>query len=212
MFGARLKKERLKNQMSQEDLAEKLGVKKNTIWNWENEKSYPNALQMMDFLDFGLNVQFILTGKYPTDIQSANDEFEMVPFYDVKVSAGFGRNGQGVYEPDSYLAFRKDWLHARGLKPKDLCCVQAHGDSMSPTIGSGDTLLIDMSQHVPRDGHIYVIRSADTLWVKRIQRQIGNSLLLISDNDTYPPMTLAEENHHDVEIIGQVVNVSKDIS
>lgn len=33
------------------------------------------------------------------------------------------------------------------------------------------------------------------LWVKRIQRQIDGSLLLISDNSTYPPMPLALAEH-----------------
>lgn len=62
MFGARLKEERDKNQLSQEALADYLGMKKNTVWNWENEKTYPNALQLMDFLDLGFDVQYILTG------------------------------------------------------------------------------------------------------------------------------------------------------
>ena len=62
MFGARLKEERLKIQLSQEKLADYLDVQKNTIWNWEKEKSYPNALQIMDFLDLGLDIQYILTG------------------------------------------------------------------------------------------------------------------------------------------------------
>lgn len=81
---------------------------------------------------------------------------------------------------------------------------------MEPTINNGDTLLVDASRNMPRDGYIYVIRSADTLWVKRIQKHIDNSLLLISDNGTYPPMTLRSDQHHDIQIIGQVVNISKE--
>ncbi|XXQ69020.1 S24 family peptidase [Neisseriaceae bacterium B1] len=54
-------------------------------------------------------------------------------------------------------------------------------------------------------------RSSDTLWVKRIQRQLDGTLLLISDNTTYPPMHPNLDDHHDIQVIGQVVNVSKDI-
>lgn len=41
MFGARLKEERLKIQLSQEKLADYLDVQKNTIWNWEKENLIP---------------------------------------------------------------------------------------------------------------------------------------------------------------------------
>ena len=212
MFGQRLKEERLKNQLSQEDLADKLDVKKNTVWNWENEKSYPNALQIMDFLDFGFDVQYILTGKRQVSDNLNDEEFALIPFFDVEVSAGFGALGEGVTEPSTHLAFRRDWLRANGLHENNLNCVMARGDSMEPTIGNRDTLLVDMSRAVPRDGHIYVIRSSDTLWVKRIQKQIDGTLLLLSDNDAYPPMPLHLDQHPDIQVIGQVMNVSRDLS
>ena len=79
-------------------------------------------------------------------------------------------------------------------------------------IGNRDTLLVDMSRAVPRDGHIYVIRSSDTLWVKRIQKQIDGTLLLLSDNDAYPPMPLHLDQHPNIQVIGQVMNVSRDLS
>ena len=210
MFGSRLKEERVKNQLSQEELASKLDVKKNTVWNWENEKSYPNALQIMDFLDFGFDVQYILTGMHSKSIDAIiADEYAYIPMFDVEVSAGNGAHAYGALAPITRLAFRNDWLHSRGLCHKDLNCVLARGDSMEPTIGNHDTLLVDTSKSNPRDGYIYVIRSGDTLWVKRIQKQIDGSLLLISDNSAYPPMPLKLEDHPDVEVIGQVVNVSR---
>ncbi|MFV2030764.1 S24 family peptidase [Neisseria sp. S1] len=83
---------------------------------------------------------------------------------------------------------------------------------METTINSKDTLLVDTSKTNPRDGQIYVIRSSDVLWVKRIQRQLDGSLLLISDNTTYPPMPLALADHPDIQVIGQVVQISKDLN
>ena len=83
---------------------------------------------------------------------------------------------------------------------------------MEPTINSKDTLLVDTSKNNPRDGQIYVIRSSDVLWVKRIQRQIDGSLSLISDNPTYAPMQLNLDDHPDIQVIGQVVQISKDLS
>lgn len=213
MFGSRLKEERLKIQLSQEDLAERLGVKKNTVWNWENEKSYPNALQIMDFLDFGLDVQYILTGKHrnPKAVSDTED-FAYIPIFDVAVSAGNGAVSYGVTSPVTCQAFRKDWIRSRGLTAENLQVLTAEGDSMEPTIGNGSTLVVDSSKNEPKDGRIYVIRVEDNLWVKRVQKQLDGTLLLISDNDAYPPMSLNLADHHDVAIIGQVVNVSKDLN
>lgn len=83
---------------------------------------------------------------------------------------------------------------------------------MEPTINNKDTLLVNTANNKPRDGQIYIIRSSDSLWVKRIQRQVDGGLLLISDNDAYPPMELKLKDHPDIEVIGQVVNVSKDLN
>lgn len=140
-----------------------------------------------------------------------SDEFEYIPMYDVEVSAGRGIDAYGAAAPKTYLAFRKDWLRARGLFADSLNCVTARGDSMEPTISNKDTLLVNTAHSNPVDGRIYVIRSEDTLWVKRVQRQLDGSLLLISDNESYPPMHLDLRNHENIEIIGQVVNVSSDI-
>ena len=140
-----------------------------------------------------------------------SDEFEYIPMYDVEVSAGRGIDAYGAAAPKTYLAFRKDWLRARGLFADSLNCVTARGDSMEPTISNKDTLLVNTARSNPVDGRIYVIRSEETLWVKRVQRQLDGSLLLISDNESYPPMHLDLRNHENIEIIGQVVNVSSDI-
>ena len=87
--------------------------------------------------------------------------------YDVEVSAGRGIDAYGAAAPKTYLVFRKDWLRTRGLFDS-LNCVMARGDSMEPTIGNKDTLLVNTARSNPVDGRIYVIRSEDTLWVKRV--------------------------------------------
>ncbi|WP_245608527.1 S24 family peptidase [Stenoxybacter acetivorans] len=46
--------------------------------------------------------------------------------------------------------------------------------------------------------------------VKRVQYQLDGSLLLISDNNVYPPITLNPDTDDGIEIIGKVVNISKD--
>ena len=195
------------------EFAERIEEKSSRVNDVLNGKQRPPFDMIEKILSvFQIDANWLITGhKNPNGLGNISNEYEYIPFYDVEVSAGYGADAYGAVHPQSYLAFRKDWLRSRGLYPKDLSCVKARGDSMEPTINNGDTLLVDASRNMPRDGYIYVIRSADTLWVKRIQKHIDNSLLLISDNGTYPPMTLRSDQHHDIQIIGQVVNISKEL-
>lgn len=193
------------------ELARNIGVARNSLYNWCEKGNIP--LDKLILLgQHGVNLDFVLFGKNENaqNIEQLNhdSEFGTIPVYDVDVSAGDGRVAYGE-TPLYHFAYRKDWLASRGLHEKDLHVVLARGDSMEPTISDGESLLVNTAENDPKDGHIYVIRSSEMLWVKRIQRQIDNSLLLISDNKQYPPMKLDFQTTPDVQVIGKVVNSSK---
>lgn len=82
---------------------------------------------------------------------------------------------------------------------------------MEPTISNNNTLLINTSRTRPTDGNIYVIRQEDMLWVKRVQVLLDGSWLLISDNPSYKPLEIKPDSMHNLQVIGQVVNIAKDI-
>lgn len=203
------------NKITLDEFAEKIGEKPTRLKDVLRGKQRP-PLEMIQSIveNFQIDANWLIGkgGNFHPIEEIDKDEYAYIPMYDVEVSAGNGAAAYGVAEPANHLAYRKDWLKLRGLFAKDLNCVTARGDSMEPTISSKDTLLVDTSKTNPRDGHIYVIRSGDVLWVKRVQRQIDGSLLLISDNSTYPPMPLMLADHPDIQVIGQVVQVSKDFN
>ena len=203
------------NKITLDEFAEKIGEKPTRLKDVLRGKQRP-PLEMIQSIveNFQIDANWLIGkgGNFHPIEEIDKDEYAYIPMYDVEVSAGNGAAAYGVAEPANHLAYRKDWLKLRGLFAKDLNCVTARGDSMEPTISSKDTLLVDTSKTNPRDGHIYVIRSGDVLWVKRVQRQIDGSLLLISDNTTYPPMPLMLSDHPDIQVIGQVVQISKDLN
>lgn len=141
--------------------------------------------------------------------QSIEDEFAMIPGYNIQVSAGAG---SFPYDetPTRKLAFRHKWLSYRGLSVKDLVLVFAKGDSMEPTISDNNTLMVDMSQKDLKDGLIYVIRTDGHLIVKRVQRTL-NGLLLMSDNKAYKDLQLNHSEEADLNIIGRVVWLGRDL-
>ncbi|WP_228199834.1 MULTISPECIES: S24 family peptidase [Acinetobacter] len=193
------------------ELARKTGFARNSLYNWSEKGNIPLD-KLFVLSQFGIDINFVLYDERlaQNNEQVINDEFGLIQVRaDVEVSAGDGAVAGNEDKAKYCLAFRKDWLQSRGLKEKDLYVVFARGDSMEPTISDGDSLLVNTAEKDPQDGHIYVIRSCEILWVKRIQRLLDGSLLLISDNKIYPPMPLKLDEASDVEIIGKVVNSSK---
>lgn len=46
-IGNKLKKSRLESKLTQEKVAEEIQVSRQTISNWENEKSYPDIISVI---------------------------------------------------------------------------------------------------------------------------------------------------------------------
>ena len=169
----------------------------------------------------GLNVQWLLTGEGPMrpgeeqplqeQHQAAfEEEFALVAGYNIQVSAGHGAF-PACEKPTRHLAFRHKWLRFRGLRVKDLVLVFVKGDSMEPTISDNDTVMVDMSQRSLIDGALFVIRVNCHLVVKRVQTLLNRNIKLISDNKEYAPEELKPEEMADLEVIGRVVWVGKDV-
>ncbi|WP_198599155.1 helix-turn-helix domain-containing protein [Vibrio kanaloae] len=143
-------------------------------------------------------------------INKFTDEFALIPGYRIQVSAGHGSLNPEQLEPTRHLAFRRKWLKFRGFNEKDLAIVWAKGDSMEPTIHNNDTLVVNMARKKPSDGHIYIFRNGEELFVKRYQSALG-SWRLISDNLIYDKLDIPKEEQHQFEVIGQVVHIAKDL-
>lgn len=138
------------------------------------------------------------------------DEFALIPGYRIQVSAGHGSLNPDQLEPVRHLAFRRKWLKFRGFNENELAIVWANGDSMEPTIHSNDTLVVHLGRNNPVDGHIYIFRDGDKLFVKRYQSMLG-TWRLISDNSFYPAFDIPKNEQHQFEVVGQVVHIAKDV-
>ena len=165
----------------------------------------------------GVSVQWLITGnenmvqetpaKHDTGFL---EDFALIPGYSIQVSAGHGALNLDQLEPSRHLAFRRKWLKFRGFTEKDLVIVWAKGDSMEPTINNNDTLVVHTGRTRPHDGHIYIFRREDELFVKRYQ-SVPSAWRLISDNPMYDNVDIKKEEQHQFEVIGQVVHIAKDI-
>lgn len=160
--------------------------------------------------DAGVMAQRLIEQRFVESPEALALEFAMIPGYNVEVAAGSGVFPNGE-EATRKLAFRHKWLRYRGLKAENLVLVFAKGDSMEPTITDNNTLMIDTTQRELNDGQIYVIRTDGHLIVKRIQKLWNKGILLLSDNKEYKEQQVEPNEADDLEVIGRVVWIGKDV-
>jgi phage repressor protein C with HTH and peptisase S24 domain len=101
---------------------------------------------------------------------------------------------------DSFRFSRK-WLRENALEAGKLSAVRVLGDSMEPLLREGDDLLVDMAARPFRDG-IYVLRLDGNLLVKRVTSQGAGRFSILSQNLSYPPISVMAEDLH---LVGRVV-------
>ena len=136
--------------------------------------------------------------------------YSNIPIYDINVSAGSGSFVENE-EQAGVLSLSDTYLRNElNISPKDAIIIFVTGDSMEPTLRSGDPILIDKSINAVIADGIYVLRVDDVVHVKRVQKKIDGSIKIISDNNIYEPFVFDKISNVDINIIGRVVlNIKK---
>ncbi len=103
-------------------------------------------------------------------------------------------------------AFSREWLRSiTATPPRHLFWATGDGDSMEPTIRSGEIVLIDRSQETPRiDDAIWAVVDGEIGMIKRMRHHSDGTVELLSDNQLVPPRRTADDELH---IIGRVIAV-----
>lgn len=76
-IGNKLNRARTKANLTQEQVAEALGVSRQTISNWENEKTYPDIKSVVTLSDlYGISLDYLLKDKEETSMSDYLDYLE----------------------------------------------------------------------------------------------------------------------------------------
>lgn len=76
-IGSKLKEARMRTDFTQEQVSEAIGVSRQTISNWENEKSYPDIISVIKLSDlYDVSLDYLLKGKEITPMLSYMDYLE----------------------------------------------------------------------------------------------------------------------------------------
>ena len=149
-------------------------------------------------------------GPAPPGPYSAPRGYSAVPEIDARASAGPGAwNDEFEEAADAWLFADPLIRHEFRARPEDLRMITVDGDSMEPTLSSGDRILIDVSLKVPVPPGIFVIWDGMGLVAKRIEHVPHSEpprVVLKSLNPEYDSYErLAEE----IRVVGRAVWVSR---
>lgn len=129
----------------------------------------------------------------------------VVPEYDVRLSAGGGSLIEAENQSGVWQFSRRYLVEELRLAPANLAIVEVQGDSMEPTLRTGDRVLIDHSDRNPARPGVYAIWDSNATVVKRLERIPASDppmVVLISDNKNHNAYTVPAEL---VNVIGRVV-------
>lgn len=161
----------------------------------------------------GVSVEWLKTGKDNASDFSANMEEEKEGKHQVRIevlnvyaSAGNGEFLTGDLAGDiQAVEFESEYFYNlfQRASEKGLAIVNVKGDSMEPTLTSGDLLFVDTTLNCYQGDGLYVFSLGESLYVKRLQRA-GRRLLVLSDNKFYEKWEIDASNEYEFFIHGKV--------
>ncbi len=142
-----------------------------------------------------------LAGKLPDE--TTPDQVR-IPQYSFR--AGMGGGGLILNEdPVDHITLQKSYLERLHLASAELISIEVEGDSMSPSLESGDQVMINRKDRNPANGGIFAIHDSDALVVKRVEKIPATDptmFKLISDNKNHGSYEVLAS---DTNIVGRVV-------
>jgi phage repressor protein C with HTH and peptisase S24 domain len=215
----------LRHWPSADRLARAMGVSPSAFRKWLKGEAEPSRERLVALAEAAqVGIAWLARGEGPeprfqatepsgrrprssdTSVPHVNpSHFLLLPRRPDTAAAGAGLPPPPPYTSE-YIAFQHEWLRfVFRVDPENLILEIAVGESMQPTIHDGDLLLIDTTDHVVRNFGIYVLEVAGERLVKRVQRKVDGSLVLISDNMAYQADSVPVERVPDVAVVGRVV-------
>jgi phage repressor protein C with HTH and peptisase S24 domain len=208
---------------SADRLARAMGVSPSAFRKWLKGEAEPSRERLVALARAaGVGVAWLAEGEGPPPAfqpsggqrrrpaaRNADDEqdwnqFVLLPHRAEAAAAGSETppNPSGT----EWMALRHDWIRSVcGIEPNEVILETASGDSMTPTIRDGNTLLVDTTDRSFSNYGVYVLEINGQRLVKRVQRKHDGSLVLISDNAAYHPDAVDKAAAEKVVAIGRVV-------
>lgn len=131
--------------------------------------------------------------------------FLQIPIRDVRASAGSGSLVEGESIVGQWPFPRQYVRHFLSLAGSRLSIIEVKGDSMIPTLHSGDRIIVDHDDADIANPGVFAIYDGDATVVKRVEKVPGShpaQIILISDNPNHGRYSVLADQ---VNVAGRVV-------
>jgi phage repressor protein C with HTH and peptisase S24 domain len=193
-------------------VAELAGINRSFVYDIMRGRSENPNLEKLDQVAQVLSVErnWLLHGIGDVDGESPIMEdpmevFVSVPSVEVTASMGGGNLVTDEVENGEPYNFQRSWIvHDLKADPANLRIMHVEGDSMMPTLHSGDVVLVDLARRSPTPPGIFVLFDGMGLVAKRLENIPNNDppkVRVISDNTFYSPY---ERTADEINIIGRI--------
>lgn len=197
--------QKLTNQnITQAELCRVLNLKQSTMGNRQirNSQFSDDEIEQIN-RHYGIDI-------YSGNTISVNPDSVTIDYYpDV-----FGSCGNGVFElsPEkTQIIVPKNAFFEKFSPIKQYSVINAHGNSMQPFIFDKDKLIIEhWNGEQIIDNKPYIFCYKDEIFIKRLAKNV-DQLMIISENKDYDTRKLEGEQLKDVNIIGQIVGLMRDL-
>lgn len=202
-FSVNLTNLRKNQKLSQEKLANDIGVARYTISDWENERTQPDNESLKKLSRyFNVSTDYLLgISKEKNTIDFENtfniDGWQTVPVYK-QISCG-----EGCFCDDEIIDYVA--VPSNIVRTKDCFAVPANGDSMiNIGINDGDTLIFKKTEAYEDNDIVAVcIDTEEIALCKRVKVISDESILLMSENNKYSPILI--DKNKQARVIGKLV-------
>lgn len=195
----RLKKLRKDSQLSQNDLAKRLGVRRETVAQWERGENAPT--RKLDELSriFNVSTDYILGKK--TGSRSSASKGVRIPVLG-KVVAGIPIDA--IEEIIDYEEIPEE-MAATG----EFFALKVKGHSMEPRIMEGDVVIVRRQEDVESGDIAIILINGNEATIKRVKKQEGGITLIASNLAVYEPHYYSNKEIEDlpIKILGRVVEL-----
>lgn len=187
--------------LTQQEFAERLGVSRNTILNYEKGETIPNSKSII--------LHTMLSESKMENVHSFINkikEDKNIPLIPIDAMAGFGAGDIQVmdYDTEKYVVPEFTELNVDFM-------IRIKGSSMYPKYSSGD---IVACKKLSRDdlffqwNKVYVIDTEQGALIKRIdQAEDDNYVTIVSDNEKYKPFLLKKSKINAISIVIGVIRL-----
>lgn len=201
---------------TQGSLGKAVGMAQSSVWKLVSgdAKGSRKVVEIANVL--GVRPEWLVSGQDPMRIDgnapippSTIDQSDVyrVDVLNLKVSAGPGSYMlSDMVEVLHAIEFTSE--HARSLfgnrDSQNVKVMTVDGDSMSPTVNSGDRLFFDVSVRDFKTDGVYAFVYGQTFHVKRLQMQ-GHQLAVLSDNPIYEKWYIREDTQDQFYVMGKAL-------